>query len=599
MEDRLKKITQNEEMIKELQKDINIIYQDYYGFDDDDLQDEDAYKKMVDEPEYKASLLESKKKNLLLANRKLRAEIEQEEFDKNFEILSKTFKPGLVTSDNESSVDTLSREMYAKILVRHIVRKEVETPINIGIFGDWGEGKSSFLRLMVNEIDNLNNKNYEHTCHTHVVRYDASEYDEKNKIWASILSTLFEEFEKKNKILGKIKYAFNSFKSSFKSNIIKYLINIIILLLTVVWYLNLRDMDNPLNDIKDSFLTTVGIVPLILFVTNILIPFIKEQLAFIQPLSGRVLSFIETPDYKQELGARENIKSTLNKLLNVWIKGKNERVVLFIDELDRCSDKTISEFFDALQLLFSVKGITVVLSVNYKTVCYSLANNNKYYFNGEISNENKIEFGVDYLRKYINIPVHLPQTRNYEEYITDIIEKVNNEKDASDHNKKIEVERNNSPKENGSKVFENKEDSLIKNILGWVNQHNHLTPREVKNILNILVIIKEIIIIRNKKLVKENNIDSLRFIRWFFFHYFNPKTANKLIFTLEKKDNKEYFNNVKESLVELKQEDIYNVNEKMANNMITLLNDIRVEEIILFKEVSNWFINHYESVNWE
>lgn len=45
MEDRLKKITQNEEMIKELQKDINIIYQDYYGFDDDDLQDEDAYKK--------------------------------------------------------------------------------------------------------------------------------------------------------------------------------------------------------------------------------------------------------------------------------------------------------------------------------------------------------------------------------------------------------------------------------------------------------------------------------------------------------------------------------------------------------------------------
>jgi len=598
--DKLNKMIENENKIKEIDSEINYIFINAQGgYDPEEDEDDDEYQRMCSDPNFQASILEGQKKKLLLENRKYRAEIEQEELNKNFEIISKTFKSGLVASDNESTLDTLSREMYAKILVRHIVRKEVETPINIGVFGDWGEGKSSFLKLMEKEVKYLNEKKYMHTCYTHVVRYDASEYDEKNKIWASILSSLFEEFEKNRGSFGKLKYTYNGIIKSLKVNKLKYIINGLVLLITTAWLVYFGTADSPIKKIKDSFLGVVGIVPLIMFVTNLLIPFIKQQLAFIQPLSSRVLSFIKLPDYKQELGSRENIKSTLKDLLKVWIEGRNERIVLFIDELDRCSEKVISEFFNALQLLLSVKGITVVLSVNYKTVCYSLASNNKFYFeSATISNEEKIEFGVDYLKKYINIPIHLPRTCKYEEYITDIIVKTNNDSsllvDGDDSNDGEQVNIT-AETESHAKVFNDQEEILIRNILKWINIQKHLTPREVKNIINILVISKEVIIIKNKKTSPEKTINFKRFIKWFFFHYFNRTSASKLIQKIQNSKEEFKYNTIEESIKE-EALDCVSDNEIMAKKMIKVLNDIRGDEAILFKEISAWFISDNESL---
>lgn len=595
---KLNKILENENKITKIDSEIeDIFFNARGGYDpEDDIDSEHDYQRMCSDPGYQASNLEIQKKKLILENRKLRSEIEQEQLNRSFEFISKTFKSGLVASDNESTLDTLSREIYAKILVRHIVRKEVETPINIGVFGDWGEGKSSFLKLMEKEVQYLNEKKYMHTCYTHVVRYDASEYDEKNKIWASILSALFKEFENNKRSFGKLTYAFNGIKNSLKDNALKYIINGLILLSTIAWIMYFGSTDTPISEIKNNVLGIVGIVPLIMFITNLLIPFIKQQLAFIQPLSSRVLSVLKFPDYKQELGSRENIKSTLKDLLKVWIEGKNERIILFIDELDRCSEKVISEFFNALQLLLSVKGITVVLSVNYKTVCYSLASNNKFYFEGAISNEKKIEFGVDYLKKYINIPIHLPRTCKYEEYITDIIVKINNNTNIlvnlSDEGEQVNITAE-AEAEIDARVFDAQEEILINRILEWTNKQKHLTPREVKNIINILVLSKEIIIIRNKMTTADKTVNFEKYIKWFFFHYFNRVNASKLIQKIQSGKEVLKYNTIEESIKEEKL-DCFGDSE-MAKTMISVLNDIRGEEAILLKEISSWFINDYET----
>ena len=83
---------------------------------------------------------------------------------------------------------------------------------------------------------------------------------------------------------------------------------------------------------------------MILFVTNIGLPFIKGQLEFIKPLSDQVLSIIETPDYSEELGSRENVKNSFSDLIKIWINKDKERILLFIDEQDRCSDKTVVDY---------------------------------------------------------------------------------------------------------------------------------------------------------------------------------------------------------------------------------------------------------------
>ena len=55
---------------------------------------------------------------------------------------------------NKKEDDEFHHDAYAEILFRIV--KEVDTPSNIGLFGRWGTGKTSIVKLL---IDKLNTKN--------------------------------------------------------------------------------------------------------------------------------------------------------------------------------------------------------------------------------------------------------------------------------------------------------------------------------------------------------------------------------------------------------------------------------------------------------
>ena len=54
-------------------------------------------------------------------------------------------------SDKETSVDLLGHTIHASIL-KEVVTNEKNLPITIGLYGDWGSGKSSILKILENEL---------------------------------------------------------------------------------------------------------------------------------------------------------------------------------------------------------------------------------------------------------------------------------------------------------------------------------------------------------------------------------------------------------------------------------------------------------------
>lgn len=270
-----------------------------------------------------------------------------------------------------------------------------------------------------------------------------------------------------------------------------------------------------------------------------------------------------------------------------------------VDELDRCSDKTISEFFDALQLFLSVEDIVIILSVNYTSVCYSLAENHKHYFDEKIENKDKIKFGMEYLKKYINIPIHLTAIPSYGGYITYILNEIDNTKDSSNIDevscgyevKEPEYEEN----DKFSDVFEEEEKAFINTFLDWVNKKKHITPREVKTIINILVISKDICIFSNQLEYYDEKINFKKYIRWFMFQYFNNITALNII--KESNYNKHKHKTIKEFLESLSGKDkknLYVEDEKIGKLCIRIIHDIRIEEISIFSYVSSLFMYNPE-----
>jgi len=77
---------------------------------------------------------------------------------------------------------------------------------------------------------------------------------------------------------------------------------------------------------------------------------------------------------------------------------KNCRIVVFIDDLDRCSPTKALEVLESIKLFLDIEGFVFVIGLSHKTVTQL------------ISNEYKITGvkGDDYIKKIIQIPIKIP-----------------------------------------------------------------------------------------------------------------------------------------------------------------------------------------------
>lgn len=57
-----------------------------------------------------------------------------------------------VWPDNETTVDMLGFRIHAN-LVEELVKDERILPVTIGLFGDWGSGKTSIMRMIQRDLD--------------------------------------------------------------------------------------------------------------------------------------------------------------------------------------------------------------------------------------------------------------------------------------------------------------------------------------------------------------------------------------------------------------------------------------------------------------
>lgn len=577
-----------------IEAQIRDIEYDMYG----DYEEDRSYE---DENEMsKHDRLSSKRETIKNQIQEIHTRIAIEKYNDIYKNKKNKYKRGLIVDDKETVKDLLSREIHSKIFAEYITNRKTDTPFNIGIFGQWGEGKSSFMRLIEKEIDDQNQNVLDDSkYYTHIVRYDASEYNEQDKIWSSILKKLFDKFEAEMKIKGKICFNFTRSMRKLKKNYWKCWISVISVLVVIVWGILIKTLD-----IKGlgSYIYT-GIIPLLMLISSTIIPLIKTIQKLSKPLSDQVVVNLELPNYKKELGLRENIKEDLKDLLDVWLKKTKdkkykERLVIFVDELDRCSDKGITEFFEAMQLFLPVEHIVIILSITYDSVYHALMK--KYdYINKESSDKSqKIKFCTKYLEKYINIPFYLHNEGNYKEYINKLLD-ISQGNEFNEETCKSEVAATKILEESIDKdsksVFEIEEKKCINELLNDTNKFINTTPREIKRILNLLVLSKHICITFNTIELYNEKINFANFISWFIFSYFNKKTSAEILSFIKRQPYYMTMNqlngkfNLNEGLKTVMHEEIHS--RKMLKN----LKDIKVNEVLIFKDISEYFIINEES----
>lgn len=102
-------------------------------------------------------------------------------------------KPAKIFNDTPSPEDKFHFAAYAQTISDIIAAKHNETPLTIGIFGSWGTGKTSLMRLIKGNLNKYKKDEIFRSCRT--VWFQAWKYTDEERILASLIEAIFRAME--------------------------------------------------------------------------------------------------------------------------------------------------------------------------------------------------------------------------------------------------------------------------------------------------------------------------------------------------------------------------------------------------------------------
>jgi hypothetical protein len=126
----------------------------------------------------------------------------------------------------------------------------------------------------------------------------------------------------------------------------------------------------------------------------------------------RLLKFIEdrhkSTDYKKHLGLISLIREDFKELKNQLDKNKEnpiiDKIILYIDDLDRCSEKRVIQVLEAIHLILGSELFVVVVSVDSRWVSKALIAEYSALLKDSDNEQRNAATSFDYLEKVFQIP---------------------------------------------------------------------------------------------------------------------------------------------------------------------------------------------------
>jgi Cdc6-like AAA superfamily ATPase len=299
-------------------------------------------------------------------------------------------------NDTVAVEDQLGFAYYVDAFAELIAAPDTHPPLTIGIYGSWGMGKSFLLRHIESRLSEEEFKKRPQSVGSepqpdvHVVHFNAWEYSAAEVIWPGLVRKILDELEKTwspwRRFATKFRRNVRRQTRQFRGRLI-----LVALILAVVLLVALLQ--------SGSDATLVGGAIAVLGVGG-LVKLITDTLA--NPLGQYVTALAEDSDYGRHIGYMTEIRDDLEKL-EERLRQDNGRILVVIDDLDRCEPEKAVEVLQAINLLLNFESFIVCLGIDARIITAAVE---KHYENllGEVGAS-----GYEYLEKIVQIPFRIPQ----------------------------------------------------------------------------------------------------------------------------------------------------------------------------------------------
>jgi formylglycine-generating enzyme required for sulfatase activity len=299
---------------------------------------------------------------------------------------------------SDASEDRFGFRDYASVLTDRTL--EARTPLTIGIFGRWGSGKTSLMKLMESELKRRAAEEY---LDLKTLPINVWQLSNREELWNASLQSLLTQVHEKLPWHRRPRFDWHLFRKrirwgmlfrSLAINSYRVVIAITPILLSVFWPDKSVTEANALLAFALDPITGGG-ASLILGLWLLVRPAVQ---AAREKVSLNLETVLKQAPYEVQVSALQSLQGEFEDLVKFWV-GEDGRLIVFVDDLDRCSPDKIPEVLEALKLFTTTDGCVYVFGMDYEVVRDSVKEKHKFTQAG----------AAEYLEKIIQISFHLPR----------------------------------------------------------------------------------------------------------------------------------------------------------------------------------------------
>ena len=312
---------------------------------------------------------------------------------------------------------------------------QTKAPLTISIEGEWGSGKTSFMKQLEKALQRRADKAGDRA---RTVWFSPWRHDCEDALWAAFALTFVDGLRKTvgwgRRLWGDAWLFIRRFKwSSGWLDALRILVTMAALLVLtfalpyLYWKLgdtwlaiakSLLDGDPAAKNLVDYLVKPTGALALLALMFTA-----WKKLASLvgNPFKVNLKQHVKAPNYEDKVSFVEKFHGDFHKMIGAYC-GTGNKVFIFIDDLDRCAVPRAADLMQALNLMISENPqVVFIIGMDRRKVAAGLAvkfrHVTPYLYDG-VSDADKLgrshsmrglRFGWDYIEKFVQLPFRLPQ----------------------------------------------------------------------------------------------------------------------------------------------------------------------------------------------
>ena len=312
-------------------------------------------------------------------------------------------------TDHATNHDLLNFDDFREAL--HDIVTNAETPLTAGIFGPWGSGKTSLMQMVRQQIEKEGKARYRS------IWFTAWKYDRQEVLWRAFILRVIDALyprESEPAELPREERDILQNPGEREARLIALLNRLEESVYSAVEWEEMGDRAIQWWQFISN-VTKAGVETGAAVTTGGLSLSLKKMLGGddtpvdeIQKAAEAIGK--ETKSYhRRQLFHMEQFEKTFAEAVQLIDDKGDGRLVVFVDDLDRCLPEKAIEILEAIKLFLEVPGVVFVLGMDQAVIRRGIEARYGTFFQQAVNERSELPIRGDvYLQKIVQIPFHLP-----------------------------------------------------------------------------------------------------------------------------------------------------------------------------------------------